>query len=387
MANSVDYVISFLGDVGNKATVEYKWGDKASKKTKFFQVALREWFPNAMIIMLATEDSRLEGERLLNEAVEGIEWVTIPDGKCEHEFFKIYREVSNKLPPDSQVVLDITHGYRSLPMLGLLSLGYLRIAKRVSLEHVLYGAKENAADAEVPVFDLAPFMNMLDWANATDRFIDTGDARKLAEALREYPIPLADENADVLSQLANTVEEISNALFMNNPFEAGPLAKRAVGILGDLDIDNGHPIYLLRDRLKEQMEPMAFDANADTDKRIVEALFYIIYWYIAHNHHERAAALAREWVFLFAKLNAAIPIRDKTFKKKDMPSGLQYHFEALKAIRNDLAHMNMDVIRQGNNATKPSVARKKLNDIYEKLLELAREEGLSVPQPLPSANL
>ena len=70
-----------------------------------------------------------------------------------------------EIPEDSSVIVDVTHSYRSLPLICLLAIAYLKSARNVHLDGLVYGAFE-AMDEEsktAPVFDLMPMVSLLDW--------------------------------------------------------------------------------------------------------------------------------------------------------------------------------------------------------------------------------
>ena len=60
----------------------------------------------------------------------------------------IFNIIEQNIPTSSELLLDITHGFRSLPMLGFLAVAYLRAAKAIALTHLVYGALE--AQTEEP---------------------------------------------------------------------------------------------------------------------------------------------------------------------------------------------------------------------------------------------
>ena len=74
-----------------------------------------------------------------------------------------------------QIILDVTHGFRSLPMLIFVVAAYLRQMKYVVLERVVYGAYEaKDENYNAPVFDLTLMVELMDWFHGLDSFHVTG---------------------------------------------------------------------------------------------------------------------------------------------------------------------------------------------------------------------
>ena len=146
---------------------------------------------------------------LLSELLPAVERLPIPDGATEDELWQIFNVLVAAIPAGETVIFDITHGFRSQPVLSLLVASFLRVAKGIRLEALLYGAYERDRENS-PVFDLTPFVAMLDWANATERFLETGDARKIASLIRE-------QRKSPLNSVAARLTDLSEALALARP--------------------------------------------------------------------------------------------------------------------------------------------------------------------------
>lgn len=125
-----------------------------------------------------------------------VETIDIPEGKSEKEIREIFQKLHANLNAGDEVIFDITHSFRSIPMLALVALHYSKVIKRVRLTGIYYGAFEVlGSQREVeqmplekrlaPVFDLTPFDNLLDWTVAIGVFLRSGNAA-LATQLAEH---------------------------------------------------------------------------------------------------------------------------------------------------------------------------------------------------------
>lgn len=117
--------------------------------------------------------------------------VDIPDGRNEKEIWDIFLRVFEVIQEEDEVIFDITHAFRSIPMLAIVVLNYARIMKNITLQGIYYGALEvlgSIAEAKkrppekriVPVLDLTSFDHLMEWSVATDRFLGSGDAAQIS---------------------------------------------------------------------------------------------------------------------------------------------------------------------------------------------------------------
>ncbi|WP_041440094.1 TIGR02221 family CRISPR-associated protein [Syntrophobacter fumaroxidans] len=156
--------------------------------------------------------------------------VHIPDGHSTEEMWDIFQKVFDSLNERDEVVFDITHALRSIPLLAIVVLHYAKVLKRVSLKGIYYGAFEalgSIADVRArpveerraPVLDLTDLDKLMDWTMATDRFLQGGDARSAAalakaEAERELKKTRGkDEAAKAIRSLGCGLEDFSKMLY------------------------------------------------------------------------------------------------------------------------------------------------------------------------------
>lgn len=96
------------------------------------------------------------------------------------------------VPENSEIIFDITHAFRSIPVIVLLASAFLEKARNVKIKGVYYGQydpKNNRAS----IFDLTPAIKLLDWLTATDTFINTGSSQKLGQLLADIQIDFSDQ--------------------------------------------------------------------------------------------------------------------------------------------------------------------------------------------------
>jgi len=278
-------ILSMLG-TGNYEKLSYSWKDKTSQTTSFFQGALLEWCPNAEVLICVTKEAKEKHGSAIQQLMPKARLIDIPSGKDEAEYWEIFNTIEQHIPKESKLVLDMTHGFRSLPTLALLAVSFLRAAKAVKLKYVLYGAYEARTDGVAPVFDLTPFVTMLDWASATNRFLETGDGRRFKELL------LKSEH-ETLKSIGSELDKFTNSLLLNRTTEVSETARNLLKSISQAKKDSYSPQYqpfrLLETRLDESVAPIA-------DENPIRSQFSQIVWYSDQQHYAQSIALAREWM-------------------------------------------------------------------------------------------
>ncbi len=107
----------------------------------------------------------------------------IPYARSEAEQLAIVRQLAHDTVATERLHLDITHGFRHLPMLALAALQALRaLNPALRIEAIWYGAYDpDLGDA--PVHDLSGMLKLLDGAAAISRFDKDGDYTELANLM------------------------------------------------------------------------------------------------------------------------------------------------------------------------------------------------------------
>jgi len=206
----------FLSTLGTSKYVSchYVIGGKESPLVVFVQEALvdylcRSWSSDDRILIFCTKEAEeknwrdggnfsrgLESRLTDVQCMAKIEMVPIPKGRSEEEIMEIFLEVMNNLRPEDEVFMDITHSFRSIPLLFTIVLNYGKVVKEISVGGIFYGVLEvlgSPREAEkipedkriVPVFDLTYYDSILDWARAVDVFKKAGYANEISQLINK----------------------------------------------------------------------------------------------------------------------------------------------------------------------------------------------------------
>jgi CRISPR-associated DxTHG motif protein len=205
----------------------------------------------------------------------------IPEGQSEEEIWAIFQTIYDSLSEGDQVIFDVTHGFRSIPMLVLVVLHYARTMKQVKLAGIYYGAFEahkkvpssddrGTPELRAPIFDLTPFASLLDWTVAIDRFLGAGDAgpaKKLAhEHLATFSVPeRMDPSLIALKRVSVALEELTKNLSTCRGPSIGPAASQLQSRIRDYFQASNHlpPLKALLEAVGCQVQP--FDGNTVRD--------------------------------------------------------------------------------------------------------------------------
>ncbi|MCX8207798.1 MAG: TIGR02221 family CRISPR-associated protein [Methanothrix sp.] len=356
--------ISFVG-TGNYQETSYFYGDREFRTNLFPEAVYDIFRPDVMIVFL-TQAAENKYMSELNKRLAGKNWrpVRIPEGKKEDEIWEIFETITQNVEVDDELIFDITHAFRSIPLLAMISIMYLRSAKKIKLESVVYGAFEATENGRTPVFDLTPFMKLIDWTNATEMFIRTGHGRDIADLLRNaHQVAYRTDRPDgrspprELKNVARDIEAISNAIALARSNEVMKHALRLKNRPESYREEARYwakPFSLLVDRIAESFVPFACDETDISGRLRTE--YRIIEWLLDKNQIVQAILLAREWIvtYVIHKLGER-HIQDSDLRKRieekmndamewgDLPvdRNLLDIWSRLADLRNDAAHCGM----------------------------------------------
>lgn len=310
-------IISFLGFTKYQETKYLSPTGSEPVTTPFFQEALVEFYhPETLYVLLtqtvetsiprgASESNWEALQKRLNGKVNLQAIKNIPERNSPEDVWSIFQQVTNCLQDGDSVIFDITHSFRSVPVVALIAVSYLRVVRQVKIEGLLYGAFEaqNKETNETPTFDLLPIVSLLEWTTATDQFIKTGNGEALASLLHS-------SNSET-ENLATSIKGIAQGLQLLRPMdvmresallpdrikEATPIVSQSVP-----------PFESLLERVEKDYGTFGLanpeDYTTNSKFSLIRQL-KMIEWYAEKGQTVQALSLAREW----------------------LPSLLCYHFE------------------------------------------------------------
>ncbi|MBX6773566.1 MAG: TIGR02221 family CRISPR-associated protein [Chloroflexi bacterium] len=303
--------ISFLG-TGDYRPATYTWNDTQCA-TRYFPVAVCQFWPVTELMVLATPQAQAKnGEDLAAELQRSgcripHRFVSIPECRNEDEMWELFDVLSDQLRQyhNQRIVLDVTHGYRSLPVLALMAAAYLRVAADITVSRIVYGAYDARQDDRVPVFDLTPFLALLEWTSATEQFLKTGNASSVAQLLKQaHDLPYRagayrEAKPTELKKAAGALEELSQALHVLRPKHT---------LNGAVTLDDAlrraepevrpwaKPFGVLLDRIRATTQRFLSVRTDDPIREYLGVQQAMIDWYLEHERYVEAGLLMREFV-------------------------------------------------------------------------------------------
>ena len=343
-------VLSFLGlgpQDGYKETTYIKHDGSSNYKTHLFPEAVARLYQPNQIVVFVTPLVRKDEKGYLKHLQKnlGPQFCPkdIPNGNSTTELWEIFNVCENAVDEGDEIVLDITHAFRSLPLLTFAVSAYLRQVKQVKLTRVIYGAFEaqDKVENRTPIFDLTPFVALLDWTNAVNIFQRSGDARPIA-ALPDVPRNISDGLRNLSAALLTncTLRAQEAAFRFNNLSLAGSIAR--------------DPIQALITDLQHEYSEIGLETPEQYPRESLEKQCEQIKWYPDHQHYLQAVMLIREWLVSWeyfqqhphnprnwlqwhghranAEYNFTNPLGHRDLQARGV-------WESCREVRNELAHL------------------------------------------------
>jgi len=384
-------LLTFLGTADYKQTTYILDGQRHT--SKYCPAAVAHFHrPDTTLVVVTQKAKEMHFEALADEIANITRPipVPIPNGKSEDELWQIFNALTKYVSEGDDLIVDITNGFRSLPFLSFLAIAFLRLARRVRVQRILYGAWEARNDSnESPIFDLTPFLTLLDWTIAADRFTRFSDASDLASLLREGvpPGPVmgkdlqAREVGNALKAAAGAMETVSLAMRLTRPLEvmtAAAKLTRTLEQVNPLVKRSAPPFAALAEQVRQAYAPLALSDKPLNETNLEDNLriqFDLIGRYLEQGQIVQAMTLAREWLVsllvvhfnvgpltdhkatrepiefalsnMAAKSKGKVPRHttpfDTLLQQLSVSKELGKLWDEMTQIRNDIAHVGMNL--------------------------------------------
>jgi CRISPR-associated Csx2 family protein len=319
------HLYAFLGtNPYSRCRYSYEDSGYVSPPVRFVQTAVAEQLGDGLddVTIFATPAAEKRNSQGLRDEFRELEidvdpnFTEVPQGKNRTEMIQLFETLNTHLADCERAVFDITHGFRSQPLLGVLILNYVQsVRPEFELEDLVYGAfdlteyKNNGESphTEFPLVSLMPLWELNEWAGAFRTFEQTGDATALCErsnAAQDRRMRLLKGSAPARPELktfaANLQRWQRHVELCAVPYlygEDGMLAH----LEGELSKDwnpfskeLGRFVAPLREKLRETIEPMS--APDWTSKDGLEAQLAVMQWMSDHDRYQSFLTMAREWL-------------------------------------------------------------------------------------------
>ena len=143
--------------------------------------------------------------------------VDIPEEGNEAALWEVFSTIYERLQDRDELYLDITHGFRYLPMLLPVISNYAKVLKHTRVVHISYG-NFIAPSEKKPIVDLMPLVELQAWTFAAAEFLQNGRSTGIKELTDNKLSPILKEtkgknqSAQSLRNFAKKLEEASQCL-------------------------------------------------------------------------------------------------------------------------------------------------------------------------------
>lgn len=205
-----------------------------------------------------------------------IQCVRIPIGSNEDELLEIFTVMYRSMGENDNLYIDVTHGFRSMPMLYIPVIKYAEALKNIRVKAIYYGAYE-VSGTKKPVFDLIVYKEILDWAFGAKNFIEYGisaDLRKTAGERQGIKARKRDFSFNDAGRFVNLLDDFTKCIQTGRGNEVPEDKKgqekicirREYELLMDFDLNKlTFPVLIpLLDKVRDSISEFAVKGNTAT---------------------------------------------------------------------------------------------------------------------------
>jgi CRISPR-associated Csx2 family protein len=326
--------------------------------------------------------------------------VWIPEENSEDEIWETFKIVFDQLEIEDEIVFDITHGFRSSPMLLMVMINYAKFLKKIIVRKIVYGAFEaRSKENETKIWDLTNFAVLQDWTTAANEFLNFSNVDRLIQLSNEGLSPLLKSSqgtSEVLKELKRLNQNLPR--FVDNIITCrgkeiikNDSGKRIIENLDNINQNVITPLSPILTKLKEQI------ISFNEPDNIYNGL-HAVKWCIDNNLHQQGFTILEETLINFVCNELHFDVNNKdnriivsacfSILKKNIPKNewkvsildfqdmaeyileksvlikqLCDEFAEVVGIRNDINHAGFS-----NRDTKAKKIKDNLNLIYKKVI-------------------
>ncbi|HFU74664.1 MAG TPA: TIGR02221 family CRISPR-associated protein, partial [Arcobacter sp.] len=247
------------------------------------------------------------------------------------ENFEIMYEINQYISEGDEVYLDITHAFRSLPILLFIVMEFMHMMREdFKLSGLLYGMLSNDKS---PVIDLKIFFELLDWAKAVNNFKKHANATQLVDLMKE---------SDIDKEVRKTFDNLNQNIRIANMASLWQFIKNAHKKIKYINQSNNKIVKLLSQDVLDMIEKLNKDKMSDFQYELA------LWFYDNKNYALSYMALGEAIITKTAELKLSDEdstdkdVREEAKRRIDSPYDKYYwHYkekDTISEIRNNIAH-------------------------------------------------
>lgn len=366
-------LVAFLGK-GNYREVTYRI-DGQEYRSSLSLWPIKEIFHPDRIYVVGTPDSRWD--LLENEKCREVELrkVLIPSGRDQKELWEIIDRIGEAVEVDnSEVVFDITHCFRSIPLLVVVLIKYLKFFKQnVNIRSVYYGYL-NEQTGESRIVDLAPFLELMDLIEAVHSFERFGDPEEISEIIKAKERIYKEKFPQSLRKMRKCLDQTGAVLKMTYITKINDVAEELSSLIKDSSFI---------DDVKSYLKPLIYTLGRfekTADRFMLEsdwqAQLELASWYNENRHPSQALLALREAIVTYGCLQKGLdPYKaddrdlvenEYNSEKKTSSKPIHKLWNKVTDYRNRTAHG----LTGRDQKIDPEAAKKRVSDFIKEAREI-----------------
>jgi len=244
---------------------------------------------------------------------------------------KSFLSLVSEFHRNDEVIVDVTHSFRSLPLTIMQLILFLRtIQPSINVSHIYYGMLEVINEVGyAPIVDLRSILDVNDWISGAYAFQEFGSAYKIAELLK------AEEGN---TSAATLLKGFSDEMNLNHLYAIQSEAQKLSSFAGN-DFANGMANLVVSPTIKD------FVKDFGSIKKHSVFQFRLADWQYQHHNYCAAYLTVCEAIVTYACEQKGLDDNSKDVRdnvKREMydwlPSEICKIYNALNKNRNALAH-------------------------------------------------
>jgi hypothetical protein len=282
----------------------YELNGKKSGQTEFVQVAELAFAGTACfdaVFIIATQLSydvhyKALSDQLAEFGVYPMS-IIIKEDMTSRGQWQWFESILARIEHGDRLTLDLTHGYRSSPIVLSAAVNFLQKARGISLEAVYYGVFEKVRElGYAPIIDMKDFYLINEWADGVSRLVEDADARKLAKVAEQT----ADFQLGELNDpaLVKALESLTNTIRNVDVNSVARRATDAIRLITDKKKSASETGQILLDLVIDKFAALTISepVSGKYDKVYFQIQLEIIQLLIEHKLYMQAYTVMREFL-------------------------------------------------------------------------------------------
>ena len=313
----------------------------------------------------------------------------VKDGNDEDEILEIFSKVYECINEGDTLYLDITHGFRYLPMLMVVLGNYAKFLKKVVVKSITYGNFEFIG-SEKPIINLLPLDSIQDWAYAAGQCLECGNVDRLVSLGKAGLVPILkasnglDEDAKNLRSYLDRLKDVIEERRMCRGLEI--ISSKSFMQMKKLGNVVQHTVIPLMTPILKGIDATieTFDDNSNMKNGLSAAI-----WCYKNGLYQQSATLLEESIVSIICERNSLPFDDRSMREL-VNSAFMIKFTGLdESLWSKNCIMNKDTMRillADEILCEKELLR--LFDMISKLRNDYNHAGMrKVPEPANSSNL